>query len=580
MKPFRQKAFHIKGERGSALDQARGRLVIVSAVFVLAYVIVAARIVDLSVIQGGFKGGNIAEFAGDKNNGEDITVRRADITDRNGVLLARSLRTASLYADPSMVRDPEGVAKSLVSIFPDLNYGNVLEEIQGKGRFAWIKRNLTPDEQQQVLYLGEPGLAFKDEDRRIYPQGELTSHLVGYSSVDGNGIAGIEASFDGFLKGNNPSLSLTLDVRYQHALRRELQNAVSKYKAKGAAGIIMDVRNGEILALVSLPDFDPHHAAAAGEVQKFNKATLGTYELGSVFKVFSVAAFLDSQKDPLRKAFDAREPLKRKGARPIRDYHAQERILSLPEVFIHSSNIGTALMAETMGTKTLQDYYTHFGLIGKSSLEIPEVATSRFNTPWHDVDTLSASFGHAVAITPLQLVTGVSSIINGGEKIEPTLILNDNSHHKAANAINERVVSPQTAHRMRQLMRLNVTDGSGKKADVPGLMVGGKTGTADKPGPGGYDHDKRLSSFIAAFPIDDPHYAVFAMLDEPKGTKDTYNFATAGWVAAPVVGEIIASIANLEGMAPRAAEQNFEDTLRRFVKSEEQVREERNAQSH
>ncbi len=579
MKPFRQKAFHMKGERGSALDQARGRMVIVSAVFVLAYIIVAARVVDISIIQGGFKGRDVAGYA-DESRDEGALLRRADITDRNGVLLARSLRTASLYVDPSMVRNAEEVAKSLVRLFPDLNYGSTLKKIQAKSRFEWLKRNLTPDEQQKVLYLGEPGLAFKDEDRRIYPQGGLTSHLVGYSSVDGNGIAGVESSFDGFLKGNNPSLALTIDVRFQHALRRELNAAMHEYKAKGAAGIVMDVRNGEILALVSLPDFDPHHAVDAKDVQKFNKATLGTYELGSVFKVFSVAAFIDSQKNPLRKAFDAREPLKRKSARPIRDYHAQERILSLPEVFIHSSNIGTALMAETMGTKTLQDYYTHFGLIGKSPLEIPEVATSRFNTPWHDVDTLSASFGHAVAVTPLQLITGVSSIINGGEKIEPTLILNDNTHQKAAKSVSERIVSPQTAHRMRQLMRLNVTDGSGKKANVPGLMVGGKTGTADKPGPGGYDHDKRLSSFVAAFPMDDPRYAVFVMLDEPTGTKNTNNFATAGWVAAPVAGEVIATIANLEGLAPRIVGQDFESTLRHLVKSEEQVREERNAQSH
>lgn len=580
MKPFRQKAFQMKGERGSVLDQARGRLVIVSAVFVIAYMIVGARVVDLSIIQGNFHGGADAVYAEDDRSSAEVVIRRADIVDRNGVLLARSLRTASLYADPAMIPDAEGVAKSLVGIFPDMNYGSILKKVQGNGRFVWLKRNLTPDEQQKVLYLGEPGLGFKDEDRRIYPQGELVSHLVGYSSVDGNGIAGVESSFDGFLVGGHPSLALTVDVRFQHALRRELAGAMKTFRAKGAAGIVLDVRNGEVLALVSLPDFDPHHAAEATDAQKFNTATLGTYELGSVFKVLSVAAFIDSQKNPLRKAFDAREPLKRKGSRPIRDYHAQERILSLPEVFIHSSNIGTALMAETMGTKMLKDYYERFGIIGKSPLEIPEVATSRFHEPWREVDTLSASFGHAIAVSPLQLVSAVASIVNGGEKVRPTLILNETGRQENTKTVMERVVSPQTAHRMRQLMRLNVTDGSGKKAEIPGLMVGGKTGTADKPGPGGYDRDKRLSSFVAAFPMDDPRYAVFVMLDEPHGTKETHQYATAGWVAAPVVGKVVSAIANLTGMAPDAGEDNFEGSLRQLVKSEEQIKEERHAQSH
>ncbi|MEM6781931.1 MAG: penicillin-binding protein 2, partial [Pseudomonadota bacterium] len=503
-------------------------------------------------------------------------VRRSDIVDRNGVLLARSLRTASLYADPSLIQEHESVAKNLSQIFPDLNYGQTLQKLQREGRFVWLKRNLTPEEQQKVLYLGEPGLGFKDEDRRMYPQAELVSHLVGYSSVDGEGIAGVEASFDKVLASENNSLALTLDVRFQHALRRELQNAVSKFKAKGAAGIIMDVRKGEVLASVSLPDFDPHKISEASDAQKFNKATLGAYELGSVFKVFSVAAYLDSQKNPMRQAFDAREPLKRRGISSINDFYAQERILSLPEVFIHSSNIGTALMAEAMGTKTLKEYYERFGLIGKSSLEIPEVATTRFHSPWQEVDTLSASFGHAIAVTPLQLVSGVASIVNGGERVEPTLIFNQDVVAKKG----ERIISPKTAHRMRQLLRLNVTDGSGQSADVSGLMIGGKTGTAEKPGPGGYDRDRRLSSFVGVFPMDDPMYAVYVMIDEPKGIKETHGFATAGWTAAPTAGKVVGSIANLIGMTPEVEVSNFEGSLRQFVKTEEQIKEERRAQSH
>ncbi|MEM6781042.1 MAG: penicillin-binding protein 2, partial [Pseudomonadota bacterium] len=226
----------MRGERGSALDQARGRLVVVSAVFVISYIVVAARVVDLSLIQGAFQSTQVAEYI--DRDARTESVRRSDIVDRNGVLLARSLRTASLYADPSLIQEHESVAKNLSQIFPDLNYGQTLQKLQREGRFVWLKRNLTPEEQQKVLYLGEPGLGFKDEDRRMYPQAELTSHLVGYSSVDGQGIAGVEASFDKVLASENDSLALTLDVRFQHALRRELQNAVSKFKAKGAAGII------------------------------------------------------------------------------------------------------------------------------------------------------------------------------------------------------------------------------------------------------------------------------------------------------------------------------------------------------
>lgn len=577
MKYFRHKVFQMKGEKGSALDHARGRVVVISTVFMIAYIIVAARVVDLSLIQGDLQHASAENYV-ENDDGDEQQVRRADIVDRNGVLLARSLKTASLYADPYLIQNPEEVARQIAKIFPDLNYGKTLEKLQGEGRFVWLKRNIAPKDQQSILYLGYPGLGFKNEDKRIYPQGELMAHLVGYSNTDGSGIAGVESSFDKLLKSEGSSLALTVDVRFQHALRRELMDAVSKFKARGAAGIVMDVRNGDVLASVSLPDFDPHHFQDASDEQLFNKATLGAYELGSVFKVFSVAAYLDSQKNPMRQAFDAREPLKRKGIKSIGDYHAQKRILSLPEVFIYSSNIGTALMAEEMGTKTLQDYYTRFGLVGKSSMEIPEVATTRFNSSWQEVDTLSASFGHAIAVTPLQVASAMASIVNGGELVEPTLIVNKDDSNIIVKG--QRTVSPQTAHRMRQLLRLNVTDGSGLQADVAGMMVGGKTGTADKPGKGGYDHNRLRSSFLAAFPMNDPQYVVFVMLDEPKGTKETHGFATAGWVAAPVVKEVVASIASLTGMTSVDAEDDFEGSLRQFVKSEEEIREERHAQSH
>lgn len=575
MKRFREKVLHMRGERGSALDLARGRIVMISAIFVIAYIVVSARVVDLSLIQGDLQnGGSELDYALDDAGGFH---HRADIVDRNGVLLARSLKTASLYADPKLVTSPEEVAAQLAEIFSDLTYGDILKKLQDDGRFVWIKRNLTPQEQQNVLYIGSPGLSFKSEDKRIYPQGSLTAHVVGYTSVDGKGIAGVESSFDKLLTESDKPLELTMDVRLQHALRRELAAAVDKYKAIGGGGVIMDVRNGEVLALTSLPDFDPHHISKLSDAQKFNKMTLGEYELGSVFKIFSVAAYLDSQKNPMRKSFDAREPLKRKGIPPIRDYHAEDRILSLPEVFVHSSNIGTALMAEQMGTQTVQNYYRDFGLVGKASLEIPEVATTGFRSDWRDVDTLSASFGHAIAVTPLQLALGTATVVNGGEQLEPTLIMNP---EKPLQTHGNTVIEPQTAHRMRQLMRLNVTKGSGGLADIPGLQVGGKTGTAEKASRGGYDRDKVISSFVAAFPMDEPRYVVLIMLDEPKGTKETHGFVTAGWNAAPAVGNVIKSTASILGMAPEIDREDVSASLVHYVKTEHEIREEANAQSH
>lgn len=578
MKKSRLKAFQMKGERGSALDLARGRIVILSAVFALAFIVVAARVVDLSVIQGAPAATVNEEFAVQEDR-DASAIRRADIVDRNGVLLARSLKTASLYADPKMILDPEAVAKDVVKTLPGLSYGDVLKKLQDKGRFAWIKRNLTPQEQADILYLGHPGLGFKSEDRRVYPQGALGVHMVGYASVDEKGLAGVEASFDKLLNEGGEPLALTLDIRFQHALRREMMAALKKHKAKGAAGLILDVESGEILASVSLPDYDPNDFKDVSDEQRFNNVTLGLYEHGSTFKIFSVAAYLENRKNALSRNFDAREPLNAGRGRLIRDFHPQKRVLTLPEVFVHSSNIGTALMAQEIGTDALLGFYKDIGLIGRPALEIPEVARSTLRDPWYEVDTLSASFGHAVASSPLQMAAATASILNGGYLVQPTIIL-DKSPEKNSQKV--RVVSSETAHRMRQLMRLVVTEGTGEKADVKGLGVGGKTGTAEKPARGGYNRSSLLSSFIGVFPIDAPRYAVLVMLDEPQATKDTYGYATGGWVSAPVVGNVIAAMAVLNGMSASNAQEGagMEESLRRYVKTKEQIRQEANAQTH
>ncbi len=560
----------ISGARHAALDTARGRIVMISAVFALCYILVAVRVFDLAVVQGK---GRAADHGQMVTAAPAAETYRADIVDRNGVLLATSLDTASLYADPALITAPADVAAELTALFPELVYGEILQKLQQKGRFVWIRRSLTPDEQFRVLRLGRPGLGFRQEQRRIYPQGNLAAHIAGYGNVDQRGLAGIERSFDNLLqRGDEMPLTLTLDVRVQHILRRELQRAVDTFSAIGGAGAVVDIASGEIVAAVSLPDFDPHNPGAASDTARFNRLTLGVYELGSTFKIFSTAALLELRDVPMDFAFDAREPLKR-GRFTIADYHAEERILTVPEVFMFSSNIGSALMGEMVGTEALRHFYEDLGLADPLALEIEEIGKPLLPPVWRDINTLTASYGHGIAVTPLQMVMAAASIVNGGIRVQPTLVLDRNKAEMPQNKTDLRIVSPQTAHRMRQLMRLTVTDGTGSMAAAPGYVVGGKTGTAEKIGPRGYDKSRLISSFLGFFPMDAPRYAVFAMVDEPRGTKESFGYATGGWVAAPVVGRVITAAAPLLGVKPRkeGGADDIASSLKQYVsfKSEE-----------
>jgi cell division protein FtsI (penicillin-binding protein 3) len=551
---FRRPTTRLIGARKSALDVARGRLVLGGGVFVLLYILMIARLIDLSIIQGelprisGMIGGDGEVLRSEKPVAQDIM--RADIIDRNGVLLARSLKTPSLYADPALIADTEAVARDLVRVLPDLNYGDVLQRLQRKGRFVWIKRNISPSDQYEILKLGHPGLNFKDEAHRIYPQGALTAHVVGFTDVDGNGLAGIERSFNDLLKKGTGPVQLSIDIRLQHIVRRELAKSIREFDAIGGVGAIIDVQTGEILAAVSAPDFNPHDLRAAKPDDLFNRLTLGVYEMGSTFKIFSVAALLEIRNPPLSQKFDAREPIAI-GRFRIRDFHPQNRLLTVPEVFMHSSNIGTARMAEMIGSKAFQNFYHDLGLLTKSPIELREVGTPIVPKPWRDINTLTASYGHGVAVTPIQTLGAVASIVNGGVLVQPHLVVDAETVGKDRKRGKEvRVVSPQTAHRMRQMMRLVVTSGTAKSADVPGFQVGGKTGTADKTGSGGYDRQRRLSSFIGVFPMNAPRYAVMIMIDEPKGTAATHGYATGGWVAAPAVARVITAMAPVLGLVP------------------------------
>lgn len=557
----RKLRIRIDGSKRSALDRAHGRIVLISLGFICLYLTVAARVFDLTILQGELPrmAGTTLERSHEPE--QKKAVMRADIVDRNGVLLATSLETASLYADPMLIGDPVRAATALSKAIPGIVYGDALEKLQRKSRFVWLKRNLTPDEQSRILQLGEPGLEFKTEYTRIYPQGELTSHMVGYGSVDGEGLAGVERSFNDLLHKGGKPLALTLDVRLQHILRRETKQAIADFNARGGAGIIMDVVTGEILAATSLPDFDPQNPAAASKQQMFNNITLGVYEPGSTMKIFSTAALLELKKPHLDMTFETTKPLK-VGRFTIRDYHPEPHSLNIPEIFMHSSNIGSALMGQMVGTAALKGFYDDLGLLSPVNVEIDEKGRPLVPNPWRDISTLTVAFGHGLSVSPLQIVSASAAIMRGGTLVKPTIIL-DEALAKGAKRVSSddevRVVSPQTSHRMRQLMRLVVTQGTAKFANVPGYNVGGKTGTAEKIVGGRYDRKKQISSFMGFFPMEAPRYAVFIMVDEPVGNKKSYGYATAGWVAAPAAGRVIAAMAPLLGIKPSPVAQ--EDDL-------------------
>jgi len=533
----------IDGIGKEALETGRNRLLVTAAVLTLAFFGIGARLVDLSVISH-----EDAAIAGRATEAPSALVGRADIVDRNGVVLASSLPTASLYADPSDVLDPEQAAAKILTVFPDLDPNKLLAELRRDGRFVWIKRNLSPDQQMNVNRLGIPGLGFLPEERRVYPLGPLTAHVLGATDIDGNGVSGVESRFDGRLREGAEPLRLSLDVRVQSILRAELTAAVTEFKALGAAGVVMDVNSGEVIALVSLPDFDPNDRSVLDEEARFNRATKGVYEMGSTFKLFTAAMALDSGTVSMDGGYDATKPIQ--VARfTIADYHPEKRWLTVPEIIVHSSNIGAAKMAVDVGTEGQRDYLRKFGLLQPSGLELPEIGRPLVPDVWRPINTMTISYGHGVAVSPVQLASAISALANGGTLETPTILAESGDVPQRAGP---RVISEETSDKVRQLMRLVVAKGTGRKAQAPGYFVGGKTGTAEKQFAGRYKKSAKISSFVGVFPIQAPRYVVFAMVDEPVGNKRTFNYATGGWVAAPVVGRVVTQIGPLLGVMPVA----------------------------
>ena len=531
------------GRSAPAIETGRTRILMMVGLAVFAFTSICVRLVDLAMFQVAEEPATarVAYKAG-------VTTQRGDIVDRNGVLLATNLTTASLYAKPNEISNGDEIANQLATVLPDLDVQSIAEKLNGDSRFMWIRRNLTPRQQWQVNRLGQPGLDFQTEEARVYPQGALGAHLLGYADIDNKGLAGIEKAYDKSLRTNRDPVQVSLDIRVQHVLHDELSRAVAEFDAVGAAGIILNVRNSEVVALVSLPDFDPNHPSDAADNQRFNRATLGVYEVGSTFKIFTTAIALDTGVVDLSGGYDATQPI-RISRFTIRDFHPEARWLSVPEIFMHSSNIGAAKMALDFGGETQRAYLSRLGLLDSLPIALAETGAPMIPRPWRSINTMTIGFGHGIAISALHLAAGAAATINGGLYNPPTFVMGPHNASETSPA-GRRVFSEATSLKMRKLMRLVVEKGTGRKGAAPGYLVGGKTGTAETLSAGNYSSDKLLSSFVGAFPMNDPRYVVLVMLDSPKGTKKTQGFASGGWTAAPVVSRVVQRMAPFVAIVP------------------------------
>ncbi|WP_420349756.1 peptidoglycan D,D-transpeptidase FtsI family protein [Pelagibius sp.] len=532
----------LDGTRKQALEIGRTRLLVAAVSFALAFSLIGWRLVDLGFMTDRHEP-SIARSLG----AEGLETGRADIVDRNGIVLATTLPTASLYANPRHVRDPEAAAERLAAVLPEASPAQLGARLASDRSFVWLQRNLTPRQQYAVNRLGIPGLYFQREHRRFYPHGPLAPHVVGFTGVDNQGLAGIEQSFDDVLRSSAKPLQLSLDIRIQHILTEELAGAMETFSAIGAAGVVMDARTGEVVALSSLPSFDPAKPAAAPADARFNRASLGIYEMGSVFKIFTAAMALNEGVVTLRDGYDTRKPI-RISRFTIRDFKPKNRWLSIPEILMYSSNIGTVHMAMDAGTPAQQAFLKRLGLLQPASIELPEVGQPLIPSPWREINTMTISFGHGLAVSPVQLTAAMSAMVNGGTAVRPTLLKRD----PARAAEGTRLISESTSATVRRLMRLVVSQGTARKANAEGYIVGGKTGTAEKLAGRGYSRNSRIASFVGAFPMTAPRYVVFVMVDEPKPTKETHGYATGGWVAAPVMRSIVQRMAPLMGVMPEA----------------------------
>ena len=558
-----EKVARMRGQRNAERFRAQSRLLLLAFVFMLSFGTVGWKMTVLATTSPAEK----------LVHGRSALIinERADIVDRNGQILATNLATTSLFAHPQDMVDPRLAADGLANIFDDLNAETLYNLFSGTRKFVWIKHKLSPEQRQAIHDIGEPGLQFGPREMRLYPNGNLGAHILGGTTFGREGVraaevvgtAGVELEFDTFLRDpaeDGAPLELSIDISVQAAMRRVLAGGMTMMNAKGAAAVLMEVDTGQVVSMVSLPDFDPNHRPAPpvsgdpADSPLFNRVAQGKYELGSTFKLFTAALAMENGVANLNTMIPTRGPL-RWGKYTINDFHNYGAKLSLMDVIVKSSNIGTANLAVEMGTKAQQGFLRQLGFFDPVALEIKEARRSKPLLPpnWSELSTMTISYGHGLAATPLHLAAAYATITNGGLKVTPTLLKNSPVPSEV-----DRVISSKTSENIRDMLRQVVVRGTASLGEVAGYQVGGKTGTADKPNPqGGYYDDRVLATFVSVFPMDDPKYVLVVTLDEPEELSGDEPRRTAGWTAVPVAAEIIRRIAPLMGMRP----EYFDDSV-------------------
>jgi cell division protein FtsI (penicillin-binding protein 3) len=560
----RAKAF-VRSMFRLAIERSHMRVALVGLVFVGVFGTISAKLLMMAIF-------------GDPPSQEhrvaaaSSTAFRPDIVDRNGEILATDIRTVSVFAEPGNIYDKDEAVELLTAVLPELNATELRAKLASrKGRsgagFVWVKRELTPKQQAEVHRLGIPGIGFLPDHKRVYPNGVAAAHILGATNLDGIGIAGMEKYIDstGLQALNSFGLvnkqadlkpvQLSIDLRAQFAVRDELAWGIDHFKAKAGASMILDVKTGEVIALVSMPDFDPNDPKDALSPDRINRMNVGVYEMGSTFKAMTLAMALDSGKYNVNSTFDTRGGVLNWGRQKIHEYHGTNRVITMPEVFTHSSNIGSAKMALGVGVPGHKAFLKKMGLLDRLRTELPESAAPIVPARWTEINTITIAFGHGIAVAPIQAAAAVAAIANGGDLITPTF-LKANPDDKARAT---HVLSPQTSEAMRYIMRLNASEGSAKKAAIPYYFVGGKTGTAEKVIGGRYIHNRLFTTFMAAAPMNDPKYLFVTIMDEPQGLPESGGYATAAWNSGVVTGKVIERVAPILGLPPQ-----FEPPVRPF----------------
>jgi cell division protein FtsI (penicillin-binding protein 3) len=551
-----ERANRLRHMRIAERQRAESRLVMLAGAFAIAFVAIGAQMGMISASEPEEPRSLVA--------GASITTQRADIVDRNGSILATNLITSSLYAQPLMMVDKRAAAIGLATIFPDLDANQLYRDFSGPRKFLWIKHKLSPEQKQAVHDLGEPGLLFGPRELRLYPNGTLAAHILGGTGFGREGVhaaeiigtAGVERQFDAYLRDpamNGEPLRLSIDLSVQAAVQDVLAGGMKVMNAKGAGAVLMDVHTGQIIALVSLPDFDPNHRplppvkGEPGDSPLFNRMVQGLYELGSTLKPFAAALAIDRGVAGPDTMIDTAGPMKW-GKFTIKDFHDYGAQLTMTDVIVKSSNIGAAHLALAAGTKAQQQFLRSLGFLDNEPIELPEAAGAKplFPKNWSELSTITIAYGHGLSISPLHLAAGYAAIANGGKRVVPTLLANSPELGEA-----DRIMSEEAALEVRSMLRQVVTRGTATMGEVEGYEVGGKTGTADKPRPnGGYYEDKVIATFACIFPISDPKFVLVITLDEPVEDSGTEDRRTAGWTAVPVGAEIIRRIAPLMNVWP------------------------------